>query len=441
MNPDLLRVRTNQWLFALGRLRPGVTREGAQSALVTLQLGLDPPDRPRPRNPAERITLAPVSAGPPEAREPLLSVATLLAIVVGTVLLIACANVSNLLLLRAATRGREIGIRLAVGAGRDQIVRQMLTESVLLALLGGLLGTLLAYGLMQLFLAWPPPAGALPLVVEPSLGGRVLLFALLLSLGTGVIFGLLPALHTARTTLVPLLTDDAVLPVSRSRRLTVRNALMVAQVTLSLALLVVADLFFRSLQEARHIDPGYAVDRLLRLDLPLNLLRYTRAQGSDFYRRGIERVEAIPGVQSVAVARVPVLTGTARSSSLHIEGRAGANTAFTSEGTGAIGPADETLANVVSPKYFDTMGLRLTAGRDFGPEDAEGATATLIVNEAFVQRHLAGSKAICTRVSVNGPEGPWRVIVGIASDGKYRSLSEPRSPIVFLPLSQIMKQA
>jgi macrolide transport system ATP-binding/permease protein len=435
-NPDLLRNRGNSWLFAIGRLKPGATREQAQASLSALQMNLDPPER-RPSDLNRRISLEPVASGLPGQRAQMVSVATLLSAVVAGVLLIACANVANLLLSRAVARRREIAVRLAIGAGRWRLVRQLLTESVLLALAGGVLGVLIAYAIVEAFGAWPPPAGALPLTLEFSLDTRVLFFALAISCVTGLAFGLAPALRTARPELVPSLKDESFVPDEHARRFNLKNALIVLQVAISLALLIGSGLFLRSLNEAQRIDTGYAVSQLLTLNLPVNLLRYTRTQSREFYRRAIEEAEALPGVEAAAVARVAVLTGGGRTTSLHIEGREGSDTDFTSEGRGTSASANDAVnANVVSPRYFATMGLTMREGRDFGVEDVDESMPTIVVNETFVRRHLTEGRPLGKRVSVNGPRGTWRTIVGVVSDGKYSYINEPPIPIVYVPLSQ-----
>ncbi len=437
MNPDLLRTRGNSWLRAIGRLKPGVTREQAQGSLSALQMSLDPPERPRPSDLNRRISLDPVATGLPGQRDQMVSVATLLGAVVAGVLLIACANVANLLLSRAVARRREIAVRLAIGAGRARLIRQLLTESVLLALAGGVLGVLIAYGVVQAFRASPPPAGALPLTLDFSFDTRVLFFTLTMSLVTGLVFGLAPAIRTARPELVPSLKDESFVPDEHARRFNLKNGLIVAQVAISLALLIGSGLFLRSLREAQQIDTGYAVSRLLTLELPVNLLRYTRTQSREFYRRATEEAEALPGVEAAAVARVAALTGGGRVNSLHIEGREGSNNDFTSEGAGTSSSTNDSVnANVVSPRYFATMGLTMREGRDFGAEDLEEGTPVVIVNETFVRRHIADGLALGRRLSLSGPRGPWRSIVGIVSDGKYARISEAPAPIVYAPLSQ-----
>lgn len=436
MNPDLLRTRGNQWLSVVGRLEPAVTSEQARASLNTLQLSLDPTDRPRPPDPNQRISVAPVAAGPPGQRDQLRAVATLLSAVVGGVLLIACANVANLLLSRAVARRREIAVRLAIGAGRWRLIRQLLTESALIALGGGMLGVALAYGIVQAFRAWPPPLGALPLSVDFALDARVLAFTLVVSLATGMVFGLLPALRAVRPELVPALKDESFVPDGPFRRFSLKNALVVAQIAISLALLIGSALFVRSLAETQRIDSGYAVERLLTFDLPVQLLRYKRAQSTDFYRRAIEAAEGLPGVASAAASRVAVLSGGSRVENLFIEGRGGSGGRFLSEGGGVTVGDETTYANVVTPRYFATMGMTLQQGRDFGGEDVDSGALTVIINNTFANRHFAGGPTLGRRLSFDGPTGPWHVIVGVVSDSKYASLSEAPTTVAYVPLSQ-----
>ena len=242
--------------------------------------------------------------------------------VVGAVLLIACANVANLLLSRASARRKEIALRLAIGASRARLVRQLLTESVLFAVLGGVAGMLLAWWAVEALKAAPPPAGALPVTPDFAIDLRVLVFTLVLSLLTGVLFGLVPALRASRPDLVPALKDESFAD-GRARHLSLRNVLVVAQVALSLVLLIAAGLFLRSLRQAQAINPGFDAEKLLTAPLNINLLRYTRAQGREFYRQVIEHVEAVPGVESASLARVVALSGGASVRSLLIEGQSG----------------------------------------------------------------------------------------------------------------------
>ncbi len=273
MDPDLLRRRTNRWLFGLGRLEAGTTPEQAAAGLTVLSatVATPPPAGMRPR-----IAVAvPVNTGDGQVRARLTAVATLLMSVVGAVLLLACANVANLMLSRAAARRREIAVRLALGASRRRLVTQLLTESVLLSLLGGAAGLALAFAVVSAFRALPPPPGALPLALELAIDFRVLAFTLALATLSGVAFGLAPALASSRLDLVPVLKDESFVPDTRARRFNLRRALVVAQVALSLVLLVTAGLFLRNLREVQRVRPGFDVERLVSAQLPVNLLRYT----------------------------------------------------------------------------------------------------------------------------------------------------------------------
>jgi len=438
MDPDLLKTRGNRWLTLVGRLAPGMSAEQAASGLTAVITAASPP---RPAGaPPIRVVTVPVDTGDPQLRSRLRAAALLLMAVVGAVLVLACANVANLLLSKAAARRREIAVRLALGASRLRLVRQLVTESVLLACLGGALGLLLAQLIFAGFRGAAPPPGALPIAVDAAIDGRVLAFGFMLSLVSGLAFGLAPGLVATRSTLVPALKDESFVPDERARRFNLRSALVVSQVALSVLLLVAAGLFLRNLREIQAVRPGFDVDRLLSAQLPINLLRYTQAQGRAFYRDVVERVEGLPGVESACVARIPVLSGGGRVSSLHVEGRAGAEDRFQSEGGGAVtGRLDAINSNVIGPKYFRTLGVPFVAGRDIEPEDTDSAPAVAVVNESFWRMHFperAAPGVLGQRVSVNGPQGPWRTIVGVVGDAKYSSLTEDRTPILYVPLAQ-----
>jgi predicted permease len=434
MNPDLLKNAGNGWLFLMGRLKPGVTPAQASSELGAVATHFV--RTVDPSAPARPVPVTPVDDGDPSQRGQLKSVATLLGSIVGLVLLIACANVANLLLSRTAARRRELAVRLAIGASRWRIVRQLVTESVLLALGGGLVGLGLAWLLVRGFTAWTPD-DALPMAIEFAIDRRVLFFSFALSLVTGIAFGLLPALRASRPDLLPALKDDSFVPDERARRLGLKKALVVAEVALSVSLLVVAGLFVRSLGAARAIDPGIDADKLLTAPLSVNLLRYTRAQGRQFYQQIIDRAQALPGVESAAIARVAVLTGGGRTSSFAVEGRPVNRNRFTSEGAGTVAEdLDAINVNVVSPGFFRTLGIGLVRGRDFGPGDGENTPPVAIMTEAAVRRHFPDSDPIGQRVSLNGPDGPWLQIVGIVRDSKYADIAESPLPLVYLPLMQ-----
>ena len=435
MNPDLLKVRRNRWLLLIGRLKPGVTIEQAQAALVpiTKQQGELYPDSNRNRI----LTLTRVNDGDPESQSSLRSVARLLLSVVGIVLLIACANVANLLLARASARRKEIAVRLALGARRARLVRQLLTESLLLSVLGGAAGLLLAVWAVEGLKGAPPPPGVLPVNLDFSLDGRVLIFTLVLSVVTGIVFGIVPALQASRPDLVSTLKNDSPTLKHNHWRFSLRNSLVITQVALSFMLLIGAGLFLRSLWQAQAIKTGFDEAKLLAAPLNINLLRYTRAQGREFYRQAIERVEALPGVESASLTRVVPLSGSSSIRGMLIEGREGPENNFRSEGGGQNSANENALSlSVVGPKYFQTVGISLLKGRDFNGQDTEDKPGVLIVNETFAARHFGGQEVLGKRLSLDGAKGPWREIVGVVRDSKYVTLGEAATPFAYLPLSQ-----
>jgi predicted permease len=435
MNPDLLKNPNNGWLFQVALPKQGVTPAQAEaelSAVATIYA------RSRTANPPEqRLRLVPVDIGDPTQRSQMRSAATLLGCAVGMVLLIACANVANLLLSRAAARQREIAIRLALGASRWRIVRQMLVESVLLSALGGVAGLFVAWLIGQGFQASAPPLG--PISVEFTTDLRVLLFCLTLSILTGLVFGVAPAIQASRPGLVPALKDDALAASGGSRRLNLKKALVVAEVTLSLLLLIAAGLFVRSLRTVQAIEPGFAVDELVSAPLNINLLRYTKAQGREFYRQVTEHLRQVPGVRAASVARVAVMSGSARVTGVTVEGREDDGNRVLSEGRGQSTAAGQTaMANVVGPGFFTTMGIPLLRGRDFTNRDSEDTPLVAIVSETMVKQFFPGEDPIGKRFTTgfSNASGQWTEIVGIARNSKYAALSEPSTPVVYMPMTQ-----
>ena len=358
MDPDLLKKRGNRWLYSVGRLKPGVTIGQAQAELMLIAKQQENAYPETNRNRGVKV-VAFSQSDDPEQLGQFGSVAVLLMSVVGLVLLIACANVANLVLVRGSARGKEIAIRLAIGATRWRIVRQLLTESVLLGTLGGILGLLLAWWAASWLRAMPPPAGALPLAPQFSIDLRVLLFTLALALLAGIVFGLAPALRISRPAIIPALKDESWTATVNGGRFNLRNLLVVTQIGLSVVLLITAGLFLRSLRHAQAIAPGFDAEKVVTAPLNINLLRYTKAQGREFYRQAVERVEAIPGVQSASVARIVALGGGSSGRSLAIEGRAGSDNQFRSEGAGSSGSDSNSVSvNVV---VFVTLTSMLPA--------------------------------------------------------------------------------
>jgi predicted permease len=436
MNPDLLKVRRNRWLGSIGRLKPGVTATQAQAALATIAKRLEEAN-PETNRGRTVTVLALNESDNPAIRQQMSSVATLLMVVVGAVLLIACANVANLLLARGASRAKEIAVRLAIGASRWSIVRQLLIESVLLAVIGGTVGLLLAWWTAAALRSAPPPPGVLPITPDFAIDSRVLLFTFGISLLSAIVFGLAPALRTSHQELVPALKDDVFAPNDRARRFNLKNMLVVTQVTLSLVLLIGAGLFLRSLRNAQSINPGFEAQKVVTLPLNINLLRYTSTQGREFYRQVIERVESVPGVESASVARIVALSGGASVRSLLLEGRAGTDNQFRSEGSGTGASGDNSInSNVVGQKYFQTMGIHFVRGRDFGGQDTAESPKVIIVNEAFARRHFPNEEVLGRRVSFNASAGPWHEIVGVVRDSKYLTIGEAPAPVAYLSLQQ-----
>jgi macrolide transport system ATP-binding/permease protein len=435
MNPDLLKVRGNRWLTLVGRLKPGVSLTQAQAELSVIAAQQTQAYPETNRNRIATLTL--VNDGDPTSRGQLVSIAALLAGIVATVLLIACANVANLLLARASARRKEIAVRLAIGASRGRLVRQLLTESVMLAALGGSVGALLALWAIDVLKTTPPPPNLFAFSTDFSVDARVLGFTVALSVLTGLLFGLAPALQATRAELVPALKDEAVALDQLQRRFSLRNTLVIAQVALSLVLLVGAGLFLRSFSAAQAIEPGFDAAKILNVPLNINLLRYTTVQGRQFYQQVVERVAALPGVEAASLARNGALSGATSTRSLLIEGQQGTDDLGRSEGGGSAGENTNVInVNVIGPQYFQTIGLPLVQGRDFDARDVEQAPGVIIVNETFAKRHFAGQEIIGKRLSLRGTRGPWLTIVGVARDSKYVTLGEAPLPFAYLPLAQ-----
>jgi putative ABC transport system permease protein len=418
--------RGNRGLAITGRLKPGLSLEQAQSQIATIgarlaiaypetNLGtLAAPNEPRP------MTVVRESLIPPQGLQYAWTVFGLLLAVVGLVLLIACANVANLLLARASARRREIAVRLAIGASRWLLVRQLLTESLLLALLGGGGGLILALWCSGLLPAFLPPGEAGGLDV--SLDWRVLVFTLAASLLTGLLFGLAPALASSRPDLVTALKDGA--DSRAGRRITLRYALVVTQVALSLTLLIGAGLFLRSLSRALAFDPGFASQNLLIASLATRGAAMNKEQGRAFYQQALEGIGSLPGARAATLAAIAPLGGGGQRRGVQIEG-------YEPRPNEDL----ELNCNVVGLNYFNTMGILLTQGRDFNTMDAEGGPGVVIVNEELARRYFPGQNPVGKRLRF-GSEGPYREIIGVARSAKYRQLREAPLPFIYIPLGQ-----
>lgn len=413
-----------------GVLRPGVPEMVAQAELHTLAAGLRasyPDYWSDVRGEGRRLTLVP-EAGlrlPPQLRGGAMGASALLLVLTALVLLVACANLANLLLARAARRRREIAVRIALGAGRRRLVRQLLGESLLLAAAGGALGLLFALWGADLIASLQPPI-AVPLALDFSPDARVVAFAAGLALVTGLLMGIAPALQASRPDLVTSLRDGGT-DTGRSR---LRGAFVVAQVAVSLVLLVAAGLFMRSLQQASTIEPGFTTRNALLATVDLSLAGYSEERGTTLFDGMLERVRALPGVEAASyTTHVPLSLNSARRS-LSVRGY-------------EPGPGEEMEFGVamVGPGYFETMGVPLVRGRGITGGDRAGAPGVVVVNEAFARRFWPGEDPIGREVGLAGDQGPWSTVVGIARDGKYGSRSEEPSPFYYVPYAQEPRSA
>jgi predicted permease len=416
---DYLNSRDTSNFFIQGRLKPGVTLGQAEAALknIAAQLAREYPKD----NEGFSITLAPPGLFGSFMRGSVLSFASVLMTVVALVLLLACTNLANLLLARATERRKEIAIRLALGARRWSIVRQLLTENILLSLLGGALGLLLAYWLMDLVAAFKPPID-IPLMLNLHVDVRVLLFTCLASVLTGVAFGLLPALQTTKPELVPALKDETF--IGGYRRLWLRNGLVVMQVALSLLLLICAGLVLRGLQNAQRISPGLLTDHAVEMSFDLALQGYDEARTRQFRERLLQRVRALPGVTAAGLSDYVPLSMNINSESISVEGQ------VTPQGANA----PSVVAGRITQGWLAAFGTRLVQGRDFTEQEIAASQRVAVVNERFARRFWPGQSALGKRVSIDGDSGPWIEIVGVVEDGKYFSLSEEPQPLLYRAL-------
>jgi len=428
---DLLKNRGTRGLKIIGRLKPGVSVEPAQAnvRLLGQQLHKAYPDNWRNfRGEARVVSVLPESQSRvfPEARGPVLGFMGLLMAVVGLVLLIACANVANLLLGRATARRKEMAIRLSLGASRLRLMCQLLTESLLLSVLAGAAGVLMAAWATDLLMAFQPPL-PVTLALDLGLDHRVLGFTLGLSLVTGVLFGLAPALHASKAELVVALKDEGAGAPRGYRRSRLRSLLVISQVAVSLLLLIGSGLFLRSLANAHAIDPGFDPENVLLVSVDLGLQGYSEAKGKLFFEQLQERLKALPQVQS---------TSTAYSLPL---GLGGGRTGIAMEGyQPSPGEDMEIHFNVVGPGYFETMRIPIVRGRSFTEQDRGGAPGVVIVNEAVARRYWPGQDAIGKHMSWGwvqdeGQQTYPLEVIGIAKDGKYVTLGEDPRPFVYFP--------
>jgi predicted permease len=426
---------TYWWLQVMGRLKPGATAAQVQANLETVfqhtaRAGLDAylnsqseKDRTasfnRTRTEVPRLRVEPGGRGIYDVNTNDLRSMTILSVVVGLVLLIVCANVANLLLSRAAARQKEISVRLSLGATRARLVRQLLTESLLLASLGGALGVLVGYWGKQLVPGAPTGMTALD--------WRILAFVLLVTGATGIVFGMAPAIRATGLDVNAALKDTG-RSVVGSRSI-LGKSLLIVQVAISLVLLVGAGLFLRTLSNLRHVDVGFNPQNLVLFRVNPELNRYDEARMFTLYRDLVDRIGAVAGVRAVAMSQPALLSGSVNGTSIYVQGRvypAGR----------PQGDANSINRLVISPNFFDVMGIPVVMGRGLTERDNQTAPKVAVINEAAVHKYFPHENPIGQHFGSN-PEASGDIeIVGILRDAKYDSVRDPAPPTMYVPLLQ-----
>ncbi|HSR49422.1 MAG TPA: ABC transporter permease [Acidobacteriota bacterium] len=416
-----LESRGSRFLQVTARLKEGLslTKAKAAAAVVGQRLAQEYPNSNENASPL----LIPQSEAnlPPQFRGAAKAFSALLLGVVALVLLIACANVANLLMARAASRRREISVRLAIGAGRLRLVRQLLTESVVLALMGGLVGVGLAWISSRLLASIEPPL-PLPVSFEFPIDWRVLAFTVAAATLTGFVFGLIPALQASRTDMVPALKGEEV--GGRGRRFSFAKLLVAGQVALSLVLMISAGLFLRSLSNAEQISPGFRTQGVLLGALDPSMNGYSEEESHQFYQTLLPRLRALPGVAQAALVNMPSFTG------------------FGGQQWGTSVPGyepspDESMSidyNVVTPGYFQAMDIEILRGRAFDSRDTDESTPVIIIDEAFAKRYMGEGDPLGRVVNAGGAE---RQVIGVASNVKLQSLGEAPRPYMYFAFDQL----
>ena len=415
-----LTDRGSRWLMVMGRLKPGVTVVQAQANIAAIARQLERTYRQTNDQMGAAVYL--LSQSPFSLKRSMQSALAVLMAAVAIVLLIACANIANLLLARAASRRKEIAVRLALGSTRWRMLGQMLTESFVLASCGAAVGLTLAFWTARSLPAFLPPYG-----IQVSFDTRpdvvVLAFTLGLTVITTVLFGLAPARQASKPDLVAALKDNAAALGQGRRKFPLQHALVISQMALSTVALISAGLFVRSLREAYEADPGFDPHRVLLASFDPFLSGHDDNHGREFYRRLIERVRTLPGVQSVTLARRLPLT---------LSGIAFANVVI----DGYTPAKDEDMHlnyETVGPDYFRTMRIPLVQGRDFDERDNEHARGVVVINETMARRYWTGGDALGRRIKL---DKSWLQIVGIAKDVKNRTLNEALQPFLYVPFLQ-----
>jgi predicted permease len=425
--------RRQYWAYLFARLKPGVSEDQAKAAInavykpivndveAPLQEGMS--DQTMQRFKAKELVLEPGRRGQSsihtEARTPLI----LLFSITGIVLLIACANIANLLLARGANRALEMAVRLSLGAGRRRLLGQLLTESVLLAVMGGIVSLVVARWTLSLIASLLPPDASNSL--QFSINPMVVLFAAGLSIATGLLFGLFPALHSTRTDLMTTVRANTGQPSGARAAARFRTSLVTVQIALSMTLLILAGLFVKSLVNVSRVDLGVRIDNVLTFAISPELSGYTPARSKVLFRRVEEELAALPGVTSVSSAFVPLLANSNWGNDVSVEGfKRGPDTDAGSR------------YNEVGPGYLRTVGVSLKAGREFTASDDAGTPKVAIINEAFARKFNLGQNAVGKRIGTGRNENLDIEIVGVMPNVKYSEVKQEIPPVFFTPIRQ-----
>jgi len=432
---DGMADRRGYWLNIFARLAEGTSRGQAEVMLngfwrpiLEEEAHNDPraSAKYRARFTARHLSLAPGGRGISAVRSQASAPLIVLMSMAGLLLLIACANIANLLIARAAGRQKEIAIRLAIGAGRARLMRQLLAEGLCLSLAGGLLGILAAYWTGDLLLSYlPTDPSVRGLTATPDL--RVLAFGLALSVLTGILFGLAPAWETFRTNVSGSLKEQAAGVMGSAAQVRFRKVLVIAQVGLSLVLLIGAGLFARSLFNLRQIQPGFRADHLLSFDVQPSLNGYSQAQTRALYERLHESIAALPQVRAVALAEIPLLGNSIDMTGLEVPGYEPKE-----------GESMSIRDNWISPGYFSAMGIPLVRGREFTKQDGAGAPKVAVINEVMARKYFGTDNPIgrTFRFSSTRKAGDAMEVVGMVRDGKHADLRESPEPFAYFPYEQ-----
>jgi predicted permease len=407
--------------WAIGRLKPGVSMKSAEAAIKSLAQGLAS-EYPKVDG-GVSIVLSPPGMGGTFLRPGIIGFSAVGMVVAGLVLLIACVNLAGLLLARAGDRRKEVAIRLALGASQGQLVRQLLTESLLLSTAGGAAGVLVAAWLTALVNVWRPPIDTLT-IARVGMDTPVFLFAAAVSIASAFLFGLMPALQSTRAGLVEAIKSGA--PSEKLRRLNARDLLVTVQVALSVVLLIGSILVVRSLQHALSLKLGFHPEHAAVLSLDLGSQGYDEQRSRQFQRRLLDKLRAMPGIQVAAMSSgLPLAPTDSISDIIYLEGQPEPR------------PGDVPSANIyaITPGYLEAMHTRLIAGRDFDQRDKQDSSPVALVNETFVRQFLAGQDPIGKRFR-HSTTGKWIQIAGVVEDGKYGSLGETPALAIFEPIAQ-----